>query len=91
MHSLPTRAAADRYRRRQLLTPPPPQPAPAVAYIEGQARRFTLWLLLAIAGLVLAGSFWPCPPHPLSLEPSPSINIHQPAPSGLATMSPDNE
>jgi len=89
MHSLPTRAAADRYRRQQLLATPPPKPPPAPANTEGQARRVLRWLVLAIAGLLLAGSLWPGPTHPLRLSASPQSSNHQPA--SLATMSPDNE
>jgi hypothetical protein len=89
MHSLTTRARFQRWHRAQLLaggTPPPPRPAQKP---QARAHRYLLLVLLGIAALLLAGSFWPGPPHSLSLEPAPSISVNQPAP--LATMSQDYE
>lgn len=83
-NQLTTRARALAWHRQQLLAGGQPsprlQPKP-----QARARRFLLLVLLASAALLLAGSFWPCPPHSLSLEPAPSISVNQPAP--LATVS----
>lgn len=82
-NQLTTRARALAWHRQQLLaggTRPRPAAKP-----QARGRRFLLLVLLATAALLLAGSFWPCPPHSLSLEPAPSISVNQPAP--LATVS----
>lgn len=86
MHSLTTRARALAWHRQQLLAgSPPPRPRPQAA----NGRRYLLLVLLASAALLLAGSFWPGPPHSLSLEPAPSISVNQPV--HLATVSQDYE
>lgn len=88
-NQLTTRARALAWHRAHLLAGgPAPKPKPKAA-AKANARRYWLLVLLGCAALLLAGSFWPAPPHSLSLEPAPKISIHQPA--QLATVSQDYE
>jgi hypothetical protein len=85
VHSLTTRARALAYHRAQLLAgcpAPKPRPDATSAYITAQARRVTLWLLLA-------GALRPGPTASLSLESAPSSSFQQPALT--ATVSQSNE
>lgn len=79
LSGLTTRARAEAWRRERLLAgAPAPKVLPCAATTQKQAeaRRFTLWLLLAVAGLILLGALRPGPTSSLSMEQAPADAVH---------------